>query len=94
MNGDFHQNEGGGDYDGAFHRLSNEMHDSLLTFALSVSPQVRKVEKVALDMQRDAKQKKLKQLRDRKVLAVQTRYANALRYLDMFHSPACWNTRA
>ena len=59
MNGDFHQNEGGGDYDGAFHRLSNEMHDSLLTFTLCVSPQVRKAEKVALDRQRDIKQKHL-----------------------------------
>ena len=49
--------KGCGDYDSAFYQLSNEMHDSLLTFALSVSPQVRKAEKVALDRQRDAKQK-------------------------------------
>ena len=78
--------------DGAFHRLSPEMHDSLLEFALSIAPEVRQAERVALDRQREAKQRKQKLLRDKKIVVAQMEYANALTYTDMYHSDVCWKT--
>ena len=42
----------------------------------------------------EAKKRKLDQLRRKKFIAAQTKYADALTYIDMFHSPACWMTKA
>ena len=69
------------------------MHQSLLQFALNVAPIVRKSEKVALDKQRESKRKHQEELRKKKMLAVQLEYANALTYIDMFHSGACWKSK-
>mmetsp|Transcript_26186 Transcript_26186/g.44648 ORF Transcript_26186/g.44648 Transcript_26186/m.44648 type:complete len:365 (-) Transcript_26186:8-1102(-) len=79
--------------EGAWHSLPKEMRESLLLFALSVAPAVRQAEKKALDKQRLVKKEKQDMLRKRKLIAVQTEYANALTYIDMFHSPAGWKTR-
>ena len=69
------------------------MCQSLLQFALNVAPIVRKSEKVALDKQRESKRKRQEELRKKKMLAVQLEYANALTYIDMFHSGACWKSK-
>ena len=53
---------------------------------------MRKAEKDASDRQREAKYKKVVAMRKKKLLAVQAKYANALTYIDMYHSPACWKT--
>ena len=52
------------------------------------------MEEKALDRQREAKKKKQDSLRARKLQAVQEKYARALTYIDMYHSPACWRTKA
>ena len=80
-------------HDGAYHQLSNEMRQSLLQFALNVAPAVRKSEKISLDKQRDSKRTRQDKLRRKKMLAVQLEYANALTYMDMFHSQACWKSK-
>ena len=69
------------------------MCQSLLQFALNVAPTVRKSEKVALDKQRESKRKHREELQKKKMLAVQLEYANALTYIDMFHSGACWKSK-
>ena len=51
-------------------------------------------EKTALDKQREAKQKRQDLLRNKKMLAVQKEYANALTYIDMFNSSTCWKTKS
>ena len=71
MNEDFKRSKQCDEDDGLFHRLPKEMHDSLLTFALSVAPKVRESEEKALDRQREAKKKKQDALRARKLQAVQ-----------------------
>jgi hypothetical protein len=80
-------------HDGAYHQLSYEMQQSLLQFALNVAPSVRKSEKLSLDKQQDSKRKRQDELRKKKMLAVQLEYANALTYIDMFHSQACWKSK-
>ena len=65
------------------------MHDSIITFALSVSPEVRKNEKVAFDKQQEAKKRRLQLLQDKKILANSQEYANALTYIDTYHLEAC-----
>ena len=71
MNEDFKRSKQCDEDDGLFHRLPKEMHDSLLTFALSVAPKVRESEEKALARQREAKKKKQDALRARKLQAVQ-----------------------
>ena len=93
-NGDFKRNIKDPGAEGLWHRLPTEMRHSLLKFALSVSSEVRKSEREALDRQREAKRLKMELIRKRKLEAVKAEYANALTYIDMFHSPACWKTAA
>ena len=94
INGDFNRDFKNSGNDGAYHRLSDEMRSSLLTFALQLAPVIRKSEKTALDKQREAKRVKQEQLRKKKMLAMQTEYAHALTYIDMFNSVACWRTKS
>ena len=93
VNGDFARGIGGSSKNGAYHQLSNNMRQSLLQFALNVAPIVRKSEKVALDKQRESKRKRQEELWKKKMLTVQLEYANALTYIDMFHSGACWKSK-
>ncbi len=93
VNGDFAHGIGGTSKNGAYHQLSNNMHQSLLQFALNVAPIVQKSEKVALDKQRESKRKRQEELRKKKMLTVQLEYANALTYTDMFHSGECWTSK-
>ena len=83
QNGDFKRDIKSPTNNGAFHRLSPEMRESLLLFALKASPEVRKAEKIALDRQRAAKKKKNDMLRAKKMIAAQRKYANALTFIDM-----------
>jgi hypothetical protein len=92
QNGDFKRDIKSPRNNGAFHCLSPEMRESLLLFALKASPEVRKAEKIALDRQRAAKKKKNDMLRAKKMIAAQRKYANALTFIDMYHSNACWST--
>ena len=78
--------------DGLYHRLSEEMRWSLIELALSMSSEVRKSERKALEKQREEKQRKQELLRRKKLLAAQSEYADALAYIEMFHSAACWRT--
>jgi hypothetical protein len=94
INGDFVRDYKNPDNDGAYHKLSDEMRSSLLTFALQVAPAIRKTEQTALDKQREAKRVKQEMLRKNKMLAMQKEYANALTYIDMFNSSACWETKS
>jgi len=92
INGDFHRDIKDENNNGAYLRLPKEMHDSLLRFAIGAAPQVRKAEKVALDKQRARKDRRKEILREKKLMAAQREYANALTYIDMYHSSACWKT--
>ena len=69
------------------------MRQSLSHFALNVAPAVWKAEKTALDKQQQAKKKKQDILWNKHMIAIQTEYANALTYIEMFHSAACWYTK-
>ncbi len=89
----FEHKEINGVQDGAYHHVLPNMCQSLMKFALKIAPAVRRSEKTALDKQRESKQKKQDLLRNKKILAVQKEYSNALTYIDMFHSPACWRTK-
>ena len=93
VNGDFERKHINGLQDGAYHCLPPNIRQSLMKFALKIAPNVRRSEKRALDKQQDPKQKKQDLLQNKKMLAVQKEYANALMYIDMFHSPACWQTK-
>lgn len=93
INGDFNRDVDNESNSGAYHRLSPEMRESLMKFALKVAPAVRKSEKTSLNIQREAKQQKQDQLRKKKILAAQLEYAKALTYVDMFYSDACWRTK-
>ena len=94
VNGDFKRDHKDGTSDGAYLKLSPDMRQSLLRFALSIAPRVRKSEKTALDKQHEAKKKRQNLLRQRKMLAAQEDYANALTLIDMFYSPACWRSKS
>ena len=72
--------------------VCQKMHDSLLRFAIGAASQVCKAEKVALDKQRARKDRRKEILREKKLMAAQREYANALTYIDMYHSSACWKT--
>ena len=43
-----------------------------------------------LDKQLEAKRLKQEALKQKKLLAAHREYANALTYIDMYHSQACW----
>ncbi len=62
INGDFNRDLKNFGNDGAYHRLSDEMRSSLLTFALQLAPVICKSEKKGLDTQHEAKQVKQEQL--------------------------------
>ena len=93
MNKDFTRKIEDSSHDGAYHQLSHEMRQSLLQFALNIAPAVRKTEKISLDKQRDSKRTRQDEVRKKKMLAVQLEYANALTYIKMFHSQACWKSK-
>ena len=88
LHGDFDR----GEVDGLYHQLPETMRWSLLELALSMSAEVRQSERKALDKQREEKQQRQEMLRSKKLIAAQSEYANALMFLEMFHSPACWKT--
>jgi hypothetical protein len=69
------------------------MRESLLTYALSIAPTVRKEEKEALEFQREAKKQKQKVLLEKQMLACKKEYADALTYIEIAHSPAFWSTK-
>ncbi len=60
---------------------------------MAVALAVCKSEQTALDKQRAAKKLKQGLLCQKKMVAVQKEYANALTYIDMFHSAACWQNK-
>lgn len=93
VNGDFKRDIKNPEFDGAYHKLSKEMRESLLMFALNAAPRVRATARAAEEKQRAAKEEKRKLLRKNKLLAAQEEYVKALTYIEMYHSPACWNTR-
>ena len=90
FNGYFSCNTKNPNNDRTFYQLSPDMHDSLLKLALSIAPGIRKAEKVALNRRREAKQRRIKLLREKKIVAARREYANALTYIDIFHSSDCW----
>lgn len=91
-NGDFYRDIKDKSKNGLYHQLPPDMHASLLKFALKIAPEVRKAESAALDRQRAAKAKRQALLRKKKLEACQREYANALTYIEMYHSRACWRT--
>ena len=96
INGDFKRQLNGNDSDnndGLYHCLPNNMKQSLLKFAISSAPTVRGQEEISLNKQREHKQNKQAMLRRNKLLGAQESYANALTYIEMFHSPAGWTTK-
>ena len=90
MNGDFKRDINNPTVDGAYHKLSKEMRELLILFALSAAPGVRAAECVALEKQREAKSKKQEMLKRRKFVAAQEEYAKALTFIEMYHLAACW----
>ena len=58
MSDDFDRDLNDGNKDGAYSQLPQGIHDSLLEFALSIAPEVRKREAAAVNRQRTAKLKK------------------------------------
>lgn len=93
FSGDFHLDYKDSSNDGRYFKLPDEMKQSLLTYALSISPKVRKEEKEALERQREAKKQKQNLLLEKQMLACKKEYAEALTYIEMAHSPAFWSTR-
>ena len=67
FNGDFNRDYKDKTKNGLYHQLPPDMHNSLLKFALSIAPEVRKAEGVALDRQRAAKRRKQDLLRKKKL---------------------------
>ena len=61
---------------------------------MSQAPEERKAEAAALDNQQEAKRLNQEALNKKKLLASQREYANALTYIDMYNSQACWKTIA
>jgi len=90
MNGDFVRDLMDSSKTGMYHQLSSNMRESLVQYAVSIPPEVCKEARDALDMQAKSKQQKKEALRKKKLVAAQVQYANALTYIDMYHSPACW----
>ena len=94
FNRDFNRDFKDKSKNGLYHQLPADMHNSLLKFALNIAPEVRKAEGVALDRQRAAKRKKQDLLNKKKLVACQQEYANALTYIEMYHSNTgvCWKS--
>ena len=90
MNGDFVRDLKDSSKTGMYHQLPSNMRESLVQYAVSIAPEVRKEARDALDMQAKSKQQKKEALRKKKLVAAQVQYANALTYIDIYHSPACW----
>ena len=80
--------------EGLYHCLPIKMRQSLMAYALGAAPTVRANEEKALNKQRQHKQNKQAMLKRHKLLGCQQAYANALTYIEMFHSPAGWQTKA
>ena len=93
FSGDFNLDFKDTSNDGRYFKLPQEMKQSLLTYALSISPTVRREEKVALEIQREAKKEKQKILLEKQMLACKKEYADALTYIEMAHSPRFWSTK-
>ena len=65
-----------------------------MTFALKAAPNVRKAVQAAVEKQRGTKLQKQEMLQKKKFVAAQREYANALTFIEMYHSAACWKTGA
>ena len=74
----------------AYYQLPDDICASLVGFALSVAPEIRKQVLTAEKQQRWAKLTTREMLRKRKLVAAQCEYENALPYLDVYHSSVCW----
>jgi len=94
LNGDLKRDFKDKSNNGAYHQLPPDRHESLLRFALSIAPEVRKSESAALDRQRKAKKRKQELLHRKRLVASQKEYANALTFIEMYHSRACWKMAA
>ena len=70
------------------------MRNSLIKFALSFAPEMKRRTTEAVKHQRAEKLEKRNRLRLRKLIAAQREYANALTFIEMYHSDACWKTGA
>ena len=79
--------------DGMFHCLSPKMKVPLLRMAIRDAPMVRENKEIVLNKQRQHKQNKQDILRKNKLLGAQDKYADALTHIEMFHSPAGWQTK-
>jgi hypothetical protein len=90
INGDFDRDLNDGNSDGAYYQLPVDMRASLVGFALSAAPEIHNHMSAAEKRQRCAKLTKREMLRKRKLVAAQGEYANALTYLDVYYSSACW----
>ena len=73
----------------AFHKLSDEMRESLLRFSISLVATFKQGERYAIERQREAKWMKKEVLRKKKLLAAKKEYSSALTYIEMYHSQAC-----
>ena len=82
------------DYEGvgAFHKLGDEMRESLLRFSISLIPTLKRGERDAIERQREAKGMKKEVLGKKKLLAAQKEYYNDLTYIEMYLSQACWRS--
>ena len=94
INGDFKRSINGESQEGEYFKLTPEMRESLMGYALLSSPAVRKEEKVQLNIQREAKLEKQRLLREKKMLACQREYGDKLTYIEMSKSQRFWNTKA
>ena len=74
----------------SFHKISDEMRESLLKFSITLVPTVKQGERDAIERQREAKWMKKEVLRKKKLMASQKEYASNLTYIEMYHSQACW----
>ena len=55
QNGEFRRISGNYKLVGAFHKLSDEMRESLIRFSISLVPTVKQVERDAIERQRESK---------------------------------------
>ena len=93
VNKDFGRDYKDDSNNGNYWKLTSNQRESLLRYALSTSPHLRKSEKTALDKQRAAKKAKNDLLIKTKMLAAQQEYVAALMYNEMYYSDACWKTK-
>ena len=93
INGEFDQGElKNPNNDVTYHKLLPDMRVLLLKFAFSLAPEVRMAEAAALDKHQEAKRLNQEALKQKKLIAAHREYANALTYIDMYQSQACWKT--